>query len=107
MTTAVCTTDKTFKKDVLKSNKPVVVDFGAVWCGPCKKLSPIIDEVAKEMTDKINVFKIDADENPETTKKYKVVYLPTLLIFKNGKLVDREEGFMSKKKLTGWINENC
>ena len=101
------TTDEKFKKDVLKSGKPVLVDVGATWCGPCKKLSPIVDEVAKEMKDKICVFKMDADENPETVEEYEISGLPTLMIFKGGKLVDSQEGFVSKKELSKWIKEIC
>lgn len=109
MTSAACDTitDKTFKKDVLKSDKPVVVDFGAKWCGPCKKLSPIVDEVAKDMKDTIQVFKMDIDESPKTTEKYKVTCVPTLMIFKDGKMITSKEGFISKSTLTKWIKENC
>ena len=97
--------DQNFKEDVLIAIKPVLVDFGAKWCRPCKKLSPIIDEIAEEMKDKIYVFKIDVDENPETSKKYKVESLPSLMIFKNGKLISTKNGLISKNKLTDWIKE--
>nr|QBK85947.1 MAG: thioredoxin [Marseillevirus LCMAC101] len=109
MTSTACsvTTDKTFKKDVLKSDKIVLVDFGATWCGPCKKLSPIVDKVAKEMKDTICVFKVDVDESPKISKKYKVVAVPFLIIFKNGKSIATKEGFISKSKLIEWIKENC
>ena len=109
MTSTACNTitDKTFKKDVLKSDKPVVVDFGAKWCGPCKKLSPIVDEVAKEMKDTIHIFKMDIDKSPSTAEKYEIKCVPTLMIFKDGKLIDTKEGFMSKSALTKCIKEKC
>ena len=101
------TTDKTFAKDVLKSDIPVLIDFGAKWCGPCKKLSPVVDELAKEMDDKIRVFKIDIDKSPKTTKKYEIDCVPTLMIFNGGKSIKTRQGFMSKEKLIKWIEENC
>jgi thioredoxin 1 len=106
-TGASFTTDDKFKKDVLKSDKPVLLDFGAKWCGPCRKLSPIVDKIAKEMEGKIHVFKVDIDKSPETSTKYSVRCVPTLMIFKDGKMVCKEEGLMSEEDLTEWIEENC
>ncbi len=108
MTSTVCTTtDKTFEKEVLKSDKPVVVDFGAKWCGPCKKVSPIVDTLAEEMKDTIRIFKMDIEKSPSTAEKYEITCVPTLMIFKDGKLIDTKEGFMSKSALSKWIKEKC
>lgn len=100
-------TDKTFKKEVLESDKIVLVDFWATWCGPCKKLTPILNEVSQEMKDTVYVVKIDTDENPKTSEKYKITCLPTLLLFKDGKLISAKEGFVTKSKITKWIKEKC
>ncbi len=100
-------TDKTFKKEVLESDKIVLVDFWAAWCGPCKKLTPILNEIAQDMKDTVHVVKIDVDKNPKTCDKYKITSLPTLLLFKEGKLITNKKGFVPKEKLTKWIKKNC
>jgi thioredoxin 1 len=98
------TTDQSFQKDVLESKSLVLVDFWAPWCGPCRQLSPIVDEVAKEMSGKIEVFKCNVDENPETPSKYMVRGIPTLILFKNGEIVDTKVGSLSKQALLTWIS---
>jgi thioredoxin 1 len=85
---------------------PVVVDFHALWCGPCKMQSPILKEVATELGDKIKVIKIDVDQNPELASRYNIQGVPTLIIFKNGKLVWRQSGVVSKNQLFSVLMQN-
>lgn len=100
------TSDNNFKKDVLESSIPVLVDFWAPWCGPCRQLSPIVDEVAKELEGKISVVKCNVDENPEIPSQFMVRGIPTLMIFKGGKLVDTKVGSLSKTALLEWLKNN-
>lgn len=96
--------DKTFDAEVLKSAEPVVVDFFAEWCGPCKAMAPALDQVASEMKGKVKVVKIDVDQNPEVTTKYRIQAMPTLMIFKNGKVAAQNVGaLVQKKRLEDWI----
>lgn len=101
--TSVAVTDAEFENEVLKSDKPVVVDFWAEWCGPCKTLSPVVDELAEEMKDKVKVVKVNIDEAPEAPTKYGVRGIPTLMIFKNGEIVDTRVGGMPKTQLSEWV----
>ena len=96
-------TDENFDSQVVKSDKPVVVDFWAEWCGPCKRLSPNVERVAEEMSGKVKLAKLNVDENPITMTKYGVRGLPTLIMFKNGKVTATHLGDMSKQKLEEWI----
>jgi thioredoxin 1 len=96
-------TDKNFEDEVLQSDKPVVVDFWAEWCGPCKQLSPIVDELAGEMKDRIKIVKINIEDAPETPSKYGVRGVPTLMLFKNGQVVGTRVGGMPKSQLQEWI----
>jgi thioredoxin 1 len=96
-------TDSTFEAEVLQSGTPVVVDFWAEWCGPCKALSPIVDEIAVEMGDKVKIVKVNIEESPEAPTKYGVRGIPTLMIFKNGQVVDTRVGGMPKGQLSDWI----
>lgn len=100
---SIAVNDDAFESEVLKSDKPVVVDFWAEWCGPCKVLSPIIDELALELGEKVKVVKVNIDESPEAPTKYGVRGIPTLMIFKNGQLVDTRVGSMPKSQLAEWI----
>ncbi|MBU1200387.1 thioredoxin [Patescibacteria group bacterium] len=93
---AVHFSDQDFKEKVIKSKLPVLVDFFAEWCGPCKMAAPIIDELAGEYKDKVVIGKVDVDQNQETAGKFGVMSIPTVIMFKNGKEVDRKTGFAGK-----------
>lgn len=92
-------TDQNFASEVLKSDIPVLVDFFAVWCGPCKAMGPVIDELAGAYDGKVKICKLDVDQNPETSQKYGVMSIPALLFFKGGETVDSLVGLQSKEKL--------
>ena len=97
--------DSTFEQEVLKSAEPVLVDFFAEWCGPCKAMAPALDQVAEEMTGKLKVVKLDVDQNPAVTSKYGIRAMPTLILFKNGEVAAQHTGaLVQKKKLEDWIN---
>ena len=100
---SVAVTDTNFEDEVLQSDKPVVVDFWAEWCGPCKQLSPVVDELAEDMKDAIKVVKVNIDDAPEAPTKYGVRGVPTLMIFKDGQVVDTRVGGMPKSQLQEWI----
>ncbi len=95
----VHTTDATFSQDVLKSDKPVLLDFWAEWCGPCKMIAPILDEIATEYKDKLRIAKIDIESNPQTPPKYGIRNIPTLILFKGGQEAKRVIGAMPKRRL--------
>jgi thioredoxin 1 len=99
-------TDETFKQDVLDSSGPVLVDFWAEWCGPCRLVAPILDELAKEYEGKLTIAKVNIDENPMTPNEYAVRGIPTMLLFKDGKLLDTKVGASPKGQLKGWIDSN-
>ena len=95
--------DATFEADVLKSEKPVLVDFWAEWCGPCKMIAPFVDEIAKELGDKVEVRKLNIDENPSTPSRYGVRGIPTLMVFKGGQVAATKIGAMQKSQLFQWV----
>ncbi len=98
--------DDSFDKDVLQSAQPVLVDFWAEWCGPCKMIAPILDEVAKEYVGKIKVMKVNIDQNNKTPTKYGVRGIPTLILFKNGEVEATKVGALSKAQLAAFIDAN-
>ena len=100
------TTDQNFEQDVLKSSKPVIVDFWAEWCGPCRQLAPTLDELSQELADKVIICKVNIDENPNSPTTYGVRGIPTLILFKNGKQVSTKVGALPKSALKEWIEDS-
>lgn len=99
--------DNTFEAEVLKSSEPVLVDFFAEWCGPCKAMAPALDQVAAEMKGKVKVVKLDVDQNPAVTGEYGIRAMPTLMLFKDGKVAAQHTGaLVQKKKLEDWVNQS-
>jgi thioredoxin 1 len=96
MATPTVVTDETFNQTVLKADQPILVDFWAVWCGPCRMVAPVVDEIAREQEGKLKVMKLDVDENQNTAMAYGVMSIPTLILFKNGQPVERIVGFRPK-----------
>lgn len=107
MSASVYINDNDFETQVLKANGPVVVDFWAEWCGPCKAMSPLVDELAGEVGEAVKVVKINIDESPNAPTKYGVRGIPTFMIFKDGKVVDTKVGSMSKTALTDWVKSKA
>ena len=95
--------DTTFESEVLKASGPVVVDFWAEWCGPCRMIAPALEEIAGSLGDKVKIVKLNVDENPQTAAKYNVMSIPTLMLFKNGEMASRQVGAAPKAKLEQWI----
>ena len=96
-------TDESFRQDVLEAPGPVLVDFWAEWCGPCKAVAPVLDELARDYAGKLTVAKVDIDENPVTPNEYGVRGIPTMLLFRDGKLLDQKVGALPKSALKDWI----
>ncbi|MEM7221240.1 MAG: thioredoxin TrxA [Pseudomonadota bacterium] len=101
------TTDDAFGADVLEAELPVLVDYWAEWCGPCKMIAPILDEIAGEYTDKVKVCKMDIDANKQTPQKYGIRGIPTLMLFKNGELQATKVGALSKSQLAEFLDANA
>ena len=95
--------DTTFEFEVLKATSPVVVDFWAEWCGPCRMIAPALEEIAGSLDGKVKIVKLNVDENPKTAAKYGIQSIPTLMIFKNGQMASRQIGALPKQKLEDWI----
>ena len=93
-----------FEEEVVKSELPVLIDFWAEWCGPCKEVSPILEEISTEMSDSIKIVKVNIDQNPNIPSQYGVQSIPTLIIFKKGEVVATKIGMSSKNELLSWIN---
>ncbi len=102
----VHTSDEDFEADVLNSEKVVLIDFWAEWCGPCKMIAPLLDEAADEYADKLKIAKLNIDENPNTPAKYQIRSIPTLMLFKDGSVLAQKLGAMPKKDLTDFLETN-
>ena len=100
------TSDDSFENDVLKSGRPVLVDFWAEWCGPCKQIGPALEEISNEMGDRVTVVKLNIDENPGVPTRFGVRGIPTLMVFKDGKVASTKVGAMPKSKIVEWLNES-
>lgn len=99
--------DASFAEDVLNSDKPVLVDFWAEWCGPCKQIGPALEDISEDLADRIKIAKVNIDDSPETPGKFHVRGIPTLMIFKGGQVVATKVGAMTKSKLTEWVEEHA
>jgi thioredoxin 1 len=102
----VAVSDATFEQDVLQANKPVLVDFWASWCGPCRALTPVLEEVSSHYSDRVTFVKINVDDNPETPAKYGVRSIPTLILFKNGDVEAIKVSSLTKSQLTAFLDEH-
>ncbi len=99
-------TDNSFENDVIKSSKPIVVDFWAEWCGPCKQIGPALEEISDEMSEQVTIAKHNIDQEPNTPTKYGIRGIPTMLLFKNGELKATKVGASTKSNILTWIKEN-
>ena len=99
-------TDDSFDTDVLKAGKPVLVDFWAEWCGPCKQIAPALDQISEELADQVTVVKVNIDDNPMSPGRYGVRGIPTMLLFKDGQVASMKVGAMPKSKILEWLGES-
>ena len=99
-------TDESFDSDVIKSDKPIIVDFWAEWCGPCKQIGPVLEEISDEMKEQIVIAKHNIDQEPNTPTKYGIRGIPTMLLFKEGQLKATKVGATTKSNIVSWIKEN-
>ena len=98
--------DESFEEEVLQSERPVLIDYWAEWCGPCKIIGPVLDEIATEYFDRLKVVKLNIDDNPQTPPKYGIRGIPTLMVFKNGQVEATKVGSVSKAQLTAFLDDN-
>ena len=98
-------TDQSFEQDVLKAEKPVLVDFWAEWCGPCKQIAPALDQISEELADLVTVAKLDIEENPTTPSRYGVRGIPTMMLFRGGQMASMKVGAMPKQKILEWLHD--
>jgi thioredoxin 1 len=98
-------TDDTFEQDVLKSDKPVLVDFWAEWCGPCKQIAPALEQIAEELAGQVTIAKVDIDNSPTTPARYGVRGIPTMMLFRGGQMASMKVGAMPKSKILEWLSE--
>jgi len=98
--------DESFEEEVLQSERPVLIDYWAEWCGPCKMIAPVLDEIATEYSDRLKVVKLNIDDNPQTPPKYGIRGIPTLMVFKNGQVEATKVGAVSKAQLTAFLDDS-
>ena len=98
-------TDETFERDVLTAEKPVLVDFWAEWCGPCKQIAPALEQIGEELADVVTVAKLNIEESPTTPSRYGVRGIPTMMLFRGGQMASMKVGAMPKQKILDWLNE--
>ena len=101
----VTVTDETFEQDVLKAGKPVLVDFWAEWCGPCRMIAPALDQIAEELHDQVTIAKLNIEDSPTTPSRYGVRGIPTMMLFKDGQMASMKVGAMPKQKILEWLSE--
>ena len=106
MSTITAITDVSFEEDVINASLPVLVDFWAEWCGPCKMLTPVLESISDEFADKLKITKLNVDENPETAPKFGVRGIPTLILFKEGQVVATKVGALTKSQLVAFLNDH-
>ena len=101
----VTVTDDSFEQDVLKAGKPVLVDFWAEWCGPCKQIAPALEQIAEELHDQVTIAKLNIEDSPTTPSRYGVRGIPTMMLFKDGQMASMKVGAMPKQKILEWLSE--
>ena len=101
----VAVTDDTFEQDVLQAERPVLVDFWAEWCGPCKQIAPALEQISEELASKVTIAKLNIEDSPTTPSRYGVRGIPTMMLFKGGQMTSMKVGAMPKQKILDWLNE--